>query len=72
MDDVKQPAAKIRIGNVTAAIWKNDLGFYNVTLQKSYREKEGEAWKNTDSLGHADLLNAAKVLERCEEWMARK
>jgi hypothetical protein len=66
-----QPSAKFRLGSVTAAVWKNGEGFYNVTLQRSYKDDAGE-WKNTDQLGHGDLLNAAKVLERAEEYIARK
>lgn len=64
-----QPAAKFRVGYVTATVWKND-NFYNVTLSKSY--KDGEDWKDTDQLGHGDLLNAAKVLERAEEFISNQ
>jgi len=63
------PLTKIRIGSVTAAVWKADTGFYSVTLQKSY--KEGDEWRNTDYLGHGDLLNAAKVLERAENYISQ-
>lgn len=62
-----QPAAKFRIGLVTATVWRNE-NFYNVTLVRSY--KDGPDWKETDSLGHNDLLNAAKVLQRAEEYIA--
>lgn len=62
-----QPVAKFRVGNVTASVFKND-DFYNTVLQKSY--KEGDEWKNTDSLGSGDLLNAAKVLQRAEEFIS--
>ncbi len=66
------PVARIRIGNITAAVWKNETangGFHSVTLQRSY--KEGDQWKQTHSFGHDDLLNAAKVLERAENWISR-
>lgn len=66
------PAAKFRLGFVTAAVWRNEGGFYSVTLQRSYKEKEGDEWRETDSLGHGDLMNAAKVLTRAEEWIARQ
>ena len=39
-----QPAAKFRLGYVTATVWKNDQ-FFNVVLSKSY--KDGEEWKDT-------------------------
>lgn len=38
-----QPAAKFRLGYVSATVWKND-DFYNVTLSKSY--KDGDEWKD--------------------------
>jgi hypothetical protein len=61
------PVAKFRVGYVTAAVWQNDKHF-NVVLSKAY--KDGDEWKDTDQLGHGDLLNAAKVLERAEGWIA--
>jgi hypothetical protein len=61
------PVAKFRVGYVTAAVWQNDKHF-NVVLSKAY--KDGDDWKDTDQLGHGDLLNAAKVLERAEGWIA--
>jgi len=64
-----QPAAKFRLGYVTATVWKND-DFYNVVLVRSY--KDGEDWKDTDQLGAGDLLNAAKLLERAEAFIANQ
>ncbi len=67
-----QPSAKFRLGAVTATVWKNGEGkiFYSVNLIRSY--KDGEEWKQTDGLNHGDLLNAAKVLERAEVWIAKQ
>ncbi|MBN8965820.1 MAG: hypothetical protein J0H89_10685 [Rhizobiales bacterium] len=62
-----KPAAKFRLGYVTATVWKNGE-FHNVVLSKSY--KDGEEWKDTDQLGTGDLLNAAKVLERAEKYIS--
>ena len=67
-----KPVAKYRIGYVTATVWKNDNGgtkFYTVNLSRSYKDEGGE-WKETDGLGHGDLLNAVLVLTRAEEWIA--
>ena len=64
-----KPEAKFRVGFVTATVWKND-NFYTVNLQRSY--KDGDEWKNTDQLGHGDLLNAARVLERAEDFIAQQ
>ena len=68
MDDERVlPVRRFRVGNVTAAVWKND-GNFSVTLQKSY--KSDDEWKNTDSLFHGDILNAMKALERAERFIA--
>jgi hypothetical protein len=64
-----QPAAKFRVGYVTATVWQND-NFYNVKLSRAY--KDGDDWKDGDSFNHGDLLNAAKVCERAEVWIAEQ
>jgi hypothetical protein len=66
---MSKPIKKFRVGGVSAAVWKNNDDFYSVTLQKSYKDEGGE-WKNTDSLNHGDLLNAAKALERAESYIS--
>lgn len=70
-----KPAKRFRVGFVEAAIWKNegtgDRSFYSVTLRRSYKDNDGE-WQTADSLGHADLLNAAKALERAELWISNQ
>lgn len=66
-DRTTTPVRRFRVGNVTAAVWKNDSG-YSVSLQKSY--KSDDEWKNTDTLFHGDILNAMKALERAERFIA--
>ena len=64
------PVKRFRIGNVTASVWKNEgteKSFFNVTLRRSY--KDGDDWKDSDSLAHGDLLNASMVLTRAEAWI---
>ena len=74
-DDMNNaPVKKIRIGGVTATIWKNEAegrSFYNTTIVRSYRDKETEEWKETSSYGHDDLLNVAKVADRAEACIAK-
>jgi len=58
-----QPVDRVRIGSITATIWKNPTpkgARYNTTLQRAYRDKEGN-WDNTDSFRRDDLLVLAKV-----------
>jgi hypothetical protein len=62
----KQPAARVNLHPVSAAIWRNQnaegTAFYSVTIQRSYKDAEGK-WKSSDSLNEGDLLLAAKVLD---------
>ncbi len=66
-----QPAAKFRVGFITATVWENESGdktFFTTVLSRSY--KDGDDWKQTDNLYHGDLLNGAKALERAEGFIA--
>jgi len=66
------PVKRIRIGLVTATVWKNetaDKPFYSVQVSRAFRDKDG-AWQNSDSFNHDDILNAVKVLERAETYIA--
>lgn len=62
-------AAKFRIGYVTATVWQKDE-FFNVSLTRTY--KDGDDLKETSSLGHANLLNATRMLQRAEAWIAEQ
>lgn len=62
-----EPAAKFRLGFVTATVWKNDK-HHNVVLSKSY--KDGDDYKDTDQLGAGDLMNAVRVLQRAESFIS--
>jgi hypothetical protein len=63
------PAAKFRLGYVTATVWKNG-DFYSTVLSRSY--KDGEDWKDTDQLSSGDLMNAVRVLQRAEDYISRQ
>ena len=59
-----KPIAKVRIGAVKAAIWKNEAGNstrHNVTFQRLY--KNGDDWKTTHSFGRDELPLLAKVAD---------
>lgn len=64
-----QPAAKFRLGYITATVWKNET-HYNTVLSRSY--KDGDEYKETDQLGTADLLNASRLLQRAEDWISKQ
>lgn len=66
------PAHKIRIGTVSAIIWRNPAEkgpWYSVQLQRSYKNGDDE-WRQTDSLGFDDILTAAKLLDQAHSWIA--
>lgn len=69
MANGNKPSAKFRVGYVTATVWQNGE-FFNTTIAKSY--KDGSDWKETDSLGHADVVCAIKALERAEQFIAEQ
>ena len=66
-----KPVKKFQIGFVETAIWKNgDNDFFNVTIQKKY--KVGDEIRHTNSLSHSDLLNVARLLYKCENWITEQ
>jgi len=73
MNNTKQkPAHEVRIGAIKAAIWKNDTQAgvrYNTTFTRSYKDKEENEWKTTDSFGREDLLVLSKVADRAHSWI---
>lgn len=68
-EEKNQPAKKYRLGYLTATIWRNERHF-NVTLVRTYKEEK--EYKETTQLGSADLLNAAKLLQRCEQFISEQ
>lgn len=67
MAKANQPAAKFRLGYVTATVWLNEM-HYNTVLSKSYKQED--EWKETDQLGTGDLMNAVRVLQKAEEFIS--
>jgi hypothetical protein len=58
------PAAKVRVGLITASIWENKTEkgvFYNVTFDRRY--KDGDDWKSSHSYNADDLLALAKAAD---------
>ena len=59
------PAAKVRVGLITASIWENKTEkgiFHNVTFERRYRDAEGN-WKSSHSYNAEDLLSLAKAAD---------
>ena len=65
MSDHKQPAAKINLHPVSAAIWRNENQkgtLYSVTFERSYKDDDGK-WHRSGSFNASDLLLLAKVAD---------
>ncbi len=61
-----KPFDKIKIGPITAAIWKTDTAngpLFNVTFDRAYRNSDG-VFGNTGSFRPNDLLVLAKLADR--------
>lgn len=59
------PVERVRIGRVTASIWKRssqDGNFHTATFERRYVNNEGE-WLTTHSYGVNDLLALSKVAD---------
>lgn len=66
------PAKKIRLGLVTATVWKNDgteRPFYTTQLSVAYKDADG-TWQNGDNLNADQLLNAAWCLQKANDWIS--
>jgi hypothetical protein len=67
------PAHKLKIGNLTAVIWRN-LGergnWYSVQLTRGYRTDDG--WRKPNGLGFDALLAAGKLLDQAHTWIGHQ
>jgi hypothetical protein len=71
-----KPVTEIKIWPVKAAIWNNQTekgeDFYNVTFQKSYKDREAGDYHNTTSFDREDLLKLAKCADVAHSWIMRQ
>lgn len=68
------PAHKIRIGTVSAIIWRNsgDKGnWYSVQIKRSFKNGDNQ-WRDTDAMGYDDVLTAAKLLDQAHTWITEQ
>jgi len=65
-----KPVHEIRMGNIKAAIWKNETdngAQFNATFRRLY--KKDDEWKSSDSFGRDDLLLLAKIVNQTHSWI---
>lgn len=65
MNEKKLPVAKVNVGSVAAAIWRNESQgkpYYNANFELRYQTKEG-VWQTGESYGPMELLALAKCAD---------
>jgi hypothetical protein len=68
----KQPANRLRCGNIKATIWENagEKGpFFATTFSRPFKDQSGE-WRNGTSFGLTDLEALLTVAREAKEWIA--
>ena len=73
-DSNQAPVHRISHGRIEAAIWVNQStagAFYNVTVKKSYQDKNGE-WHDGQSFSELDLPTLSKAVLDAHTWIATK
>jgi hypothetical protein len=69
--DKKPPVARVSVGIISAAIWRNasqgKQPFYNTSFELRFKDDQGN-WKSGDSYSHSDLL----LLSKCAELAFEK
>lgn len=75
----KEPVKKFSAGTITASIWENEgtdnagkpKKFNTVSLQKRYKDKEGE-WQTANSYNASDLPKLKIVIDEAYKFVALK
>ena len=66
-----KPVETIRLRGISASVFENQTEdgkpFHKVSLQRTYRQ--GDEWKNTQSLSRDDLPIAAMLLQKAWEYI---
>lgn len=72
MAEKKEPAFKRRLGRIRVAVWANQSEdsdtWYNVTINRLYKDSEGE-WKDADSFRRDDLPIVIKAVDMAYDWI---
>lgn len=74
----KGPEHKIRVGAITATIWKNEVTnqqgsfeTYSVVLERNYTDNTN-TWKTTNQYKQQDIPKAVLALQKAYEWLSLK
>jgi hypothetical protein len=72
--EMKNVPEHIRVGGIDVAVWSNNDGgktFQTVTLQRSYKDKEGK-WAKASSFRVNDIPKAILALQKAYENLTVK
>lgn len=77
VDPGHKPVYVARAGTVTASVWKNktkdeDKEYYSITIQKQYKEKDSDDWKESKTFFVDDLPKLKLVLDSCYQYCVLK
>ena len=74
-DRMAKPLAKFRAGQVSAAIWENEITasgktmpMLKATVQRRYKDRDG-TWKSSSSFSRNEIPLAIYCLNKCFEHM---
>ena len=65
-----RPVHTVRLGRVQVAIWKNETANgdrFNMTVSQGY--KDGDEWKDTQSIGRDFGYQAARAFQLATDWV---
>lgn len=74
------PIKKFRVGGISVDIWENvsmnqkgeEQTFRNVSIQKSYKDKNSDEWKTSTSFNLNDIPKLQTCLTKAYEYLALK
>lgn len=70
-----RPKFTLKAHGIEVAVWENksdrdDKTFFNMTVQRSYFDKDTNDWKRTNSLSPRDALVAAALLQEATKQVS--
>ena len=76
MAQKKRPAQVFPLGRIRATIWANEAEnqevWFNVTLSRSYKDKDENEWRDTSSFRRDDLPIVSKAIDMAYDWIWRQ
>jgi len=60
-------AARYKASPLTLTVFRNDSGFHNLQLQRTYTRDDGDTFEHTQSLRKQDLRKAARLLQKAAD-----